>query len=39
LKLVGKSRNGAKVHKVYDTAQTPSHVGDNQIVLKCDYLR
>ena len=23
LKLVGKSRNGAKVHKVYDTAQTP----------------
>jgi hypothetical protein len=23
LKLVGKTRNGAKVHKVYDTAQTP----------------
>lgn len=23
LKLVGKSRHGAKVHKVYDTAQTP----------------
>ncbi len=23
LKLMGKSRNGAKVHKVYDTAQTP----------------
>lgn len=23
LKLAGKSRNGAKVHKVYDTAQTP----------------
>jgi len=23
LKLAGKSRNGAKVHKIYDTAQTP----------------
>jgi hypothetical protein len=23
LKLVAKTRNGAKVHKVYDTAQTP----------------
>jgi hypothetical protein len=23
LKLVGKTRNGARVHKVYDTAQTP----------------
>jgi len=23
LKLIGKTRNGAKVHKVYDTAQTP----------------
>ena len=23
LRLVGKTRNGAKVHKVYDTAQTP----------------
>jgi len=23
LKLIGKSRHGAKVHKVYDTAQTP----------------
>jgi len=23
LKLVGKARNGAKVHKVYDKAQTP----------------
>jgi len=23
LKLMGKSRNGARVHKVYDTAQTP----------------
>jgi len=23
LKLVGKSRNGAKVHRVYDIAQTP----------------
>ena len=25
LKLVSKSRHGAKVHKVYDTAQTPYH--------------
>lgn len=25
LKLMGKSRHGAKVHKVYDTAKTPYH--------------
>ena len=25
MKLVTKTRNGAKVHKVYDTAQTPYH--------------
>ncbi len=33
LKLVGKSRNGAKVHKIYDTAQTPY-----QRLLKSDVL-
>ena len=25
MKLKHKSRNGARVHKVYDTAQTPYH--------------
>ena len=34
LKLVGKSRQGAKVHKVYDTAQTPY-----QRLLRAEYSR
>lgn len=33
LKLIGKTRNGARVRKVYDTAQTP-----HQLLLRCKVL-